>query len=1023
MRARSIDDKSPAGEDDGQDVLFDRLRAPVLSGDSARAVFDQLEDGFCVVEVLFDDHGDEALDYRFLDHNDAFVRHTGLHGALGRTARELVPGLDAFWFETYGRVAKTGVTARFEEAANAMGRVFEVQAVRVGAPEQHQVAIFFRDITSLRRAQAEIDRSVRGLAESEERLRLVTDDLPVLVSLIDTDLRYRFVNAAYERWFGLRKEEILGRQMVEVLGERAFGMITHHLKQTLAGIDVTYEVQMPYRTGGTRWIQAIYRPRRSPEGRVEGIVALVVDVSERKAFEAFRARADARNERLLRVTSAIAGAVSSHEVHTAIVDRVLNAIGKARAALWLAEDDELRLAHSLGYGPGALDVATTIPLASGGDLPVGASLIRREALWFASASELAARYPAATPHLQGGPPCRYAFLPLATPTRALGVLAVSIEAAHEAREDERELLLLVARYASQALERLRLLSRERAARQEADGAAARLQLLSGVSHEISAADLDLAARVRAIPGAIGRALGCWSSLFLIDHEGALSLRAAFHPSPEAQAELERLVSSADSAWTRDAMNGETVITEGTEVELGSARGAPALEALVRALSPGTTIKAPLRARGRVLGVLTASRVHPEEAFSEADRALFEELSERVAVAIENSRLYEDAQRARARAELLHRFGQLVAASERVETIFEAAFDALASISFDRAALLILDEERVMRVRASRGLTEVAELERPLLWLDGADSVTPATPLPAAFERDLFLPLATRGVLSGALLIGATGAAVRSGPDLETARAIANYLSSVIARFGALAELQETLRYNELFAGILAHDLRNPINAVLMAAQLLLVRREGHAGDPSDTRPVGKILASGERMAKMVDQLLDFTRARSGGGIAIQPVPTNLANLCAQALDELTLVNPDWRFERKVEGDPNGFWDPDRLLQIISNLASNAGQHGGLRGPITVRIDGTAGGHVTLCVHNDGAVAPEILSSLFDPFHSARRVRERSQGLGLGLFIVREIARAHGGAVTVSSSDEEGTAFRVRLPRSSDPTRT
>jgi len=250
-------------------------------------------------------------------------------------------------------------------------------------------------------------------------------------------------------------------------------------------------------------------------------------------------------------------------------------------------------------------------------------------------------------------------------------------------------------------------------------------------------------------------------------------------------------------------------------------------------------------------------------------------------------------------------------------------------------------------------------------------------------------------------------------ELALAGAIANHLASVTARFAAITKLEDTLRYNELFAGVLAHDLRNPLGAMMTAAQLVLRRQEGE-GD-RNAKPLARILASGERMMRMIDQLLDLTRARSGGGIPIEPRHADLADLCNQAVGELELMYPDWTIQTEVIGDQSGHWDTDRLLQIISNLVCNAGQHGRAGSSILVQLGGRDPGLVTLRVHNEGAVPEGVLPTLFDPFRGTRSRRD-SRGLGLGLFIVKEIARAHGGDVAVESSEPEGTTFTVRLPR-------
>jgi signal transduction histidine kinase len=168
---------------------------------------------------------------------------------------------------------------------------------------------------------------------------------------------------------------------------------------------------------------------------------------------------------------------------------------------------------------------------------------------------------------------------------------------------------------------------------------------------------------------------------------------------------------------------------------------------------------------------------------------------------------------------------------------------------------------------------------------------------------------------------------------------------------------------------------------------------------------------------MIDQLLDLTIARSGGRFPVHQKPANLKDLCADAVAEAELAHPDWVIGVETSGDLFGMWDPDRLLQVASNLLANAGQHGTTGAPITLRLDGTAADVVRLEVRNSGAVPPAILSTVFDPFQAVRRRGDRSRGLGLGLFIVRELVSAHGGTVEIDSSDDAGTTtVTVLLPR-------
>jgi signal transduction histidine kinase len=299
------------------------------------------------------------------------------------------------------------------------------------------------------------------------------------------------------------------------------------------------------------------------------------------------------------------------------------------------------------------------------------------------------------------------------------------------------------------------------------------------------------------------------------------------------------------------------------------------------------------------------------------------------------------------------------------------------------------------------------------------SVEALAPFGPVFAREgigalAFIPLVARARVIGKLAVYFSEPRPSSASDVELASVVASHLGSLIARFEAVAELEQTIRDNELFAGVLAHDLRSPLAAILTAAQLLLVRSEGE-GDRV-AKPLGRIISSGQRMTRMIDQLLDFTRARVGGGIEIHRSAANLAELCRQVVHELELVHPERVFDCAFVGDQGGAWDPDRLLQVISNLVANACQHGDA-GTIRVAVDGQAADAVTLRVANGGAIPPSVAQGIFDPFRGTEHRHGDGRGLGLGLFIVQEIVRAHGGAVSVTSTPGEGTTFTVRLPRS------
>ncbi len=156
--------------------------------DRYRTLFESMDEGFCTIEVLFDEH-QKPIDYRFLELNTAFERQTGLMDAPGKRMRELAPTHEQHWFDIYGRIALTGEARRFENHAEALDRWFEVYAFRVGPPENHQVAIFFKDVTVRKTFEINLAEAQRQLATANEELAKTNEDLEDRVQKRTASLR------------------------------------------------------------------------------------------------------------------------------------------------------------------------------------------------------------------------------------------------------------------------------------------------------------------------------------------------------------------------------------------------------------------------------------------------------------------------------------------------------------------------------------------------------------------------------------------------------------------------------------------------------------------------------------------------------------------------------------------------------------------------------------------------------------------------------------------------------------------
>jgi PAS domain S-box-containing protein len=249
---------------------------------------------------------------------------------------------------------------------------------------------------------------------------------------------------------------------------------------------------------------------------------------------------------------------------------------------------------------------------------------------------------------------------------------------------------------------------------------------------------------------------------------------------------------------------------------------------------------------------------------------------------------------------------------------------------------------------------------------------------------------------------------------RTVRMIGSMMD-ITERKRAVERMQEEAQFRERFIGILGHDLRNPLNAIMLSARQL--RRRG-AMSPVQQQLAQRIEASAARMGNMISDILDLTRARLSGGIPLHLSPTSLPAVCRQVVEELTVAHPGRDILVQAEGAGEGIWDPERLAQVVSNLVGNALEHGEQGGPILVRCRDDEAGQQVLEISNPGTPIPShLLATLFDPFRQVGAARSgRGSGLGLGLFIVRELVEAHGGQVTVRSTENEGTTFTVLLPR-------
>jgi len=472
---------------------------------------------------------------------------------------------------------------------------------------------------------------------------------------------------------------------------------------------------------------------------------------------------------------------------------------------------------------------------------------------------------------------------------------------------------------------------------------------------------------------------------------------------------------------------------------------------------------PLIHGGRLVGGFALSFARPR-AFADADRGWLESFASQCALAVERARLYEAEREARKEAETLFRISEaLKAARLDLEELVQRTTDEgtqLVGANFGAFFYNLVDDAGETYVLyalagapkeafakfglprktpifaptfAGEGVVRLADVRKdPRYGTMAPHYGMPKGHLPVVSY--LAVPVVSRsGAVLGGLFFG-HGEADRFTEQHErmvsvlaasAAAAIDNaklFEASRIAERDQrrlVDELTETVRLNDLLAGVLAHDLRNPLGSILTSAAL--AQRHCEHGDVARiARPLKRIVTSGERMSRLIDQLLDFTRIRVGSGFELTVTSFDLVDLVRRVAEELEEARAATRIEFETHGDTRGHWDEDRLAQALSNLLGNALRHGAPDEGVWVRLDGSDPDQVSASIHNMGAIPSSVMGTLFVPLAPRDASREQRAGLGLGLFITREIARAHGGSVEVTSSEQSGTSITLKLPRSAAP---
>ena len=513
--------------------------------------------------------------------------------------------------------------------------------------------------------------------------------------------------------------------------------------------------------------------------------------------------------------------------------------------------------------------------------------------------------------------------------------------------------------------------------------------------------LDYEATLATMARLVVPALADWCLVDVMDGSGRLHRVAVEHDDP-AEAPLAEVLrrhpptAPAHPTLRALAEGRPSLIPDVNEAVLQQMARSPEHVEALRAMGVKSFLAVPLVARGERLGALTFVSTRADRRYHTQEMLLAEEIGHRAALAVDNARLYRQAQEARA---FFHAMLQCAPLSI-------LGCDTDGTLRFFNTAA-----ERMLGYRAE----EVVGRTTPLHFLVAEE------PQAQAFES--LVAGARQGLLEeregtclrkdgGRFPVRLTVTAVRGvGEELLGFMVLAEDLTDE-RRLEADARARS--EFEQQLIGIVSHDLRNPLNTILLGARVLL-RQPGL--EERQTMALTRMVTSAERAARMIRDLLDFTQARMGGGIPVDRAPLDLHAFIKQVAEEVQVGFPERHVRVEQEGEGWGEVDSDRLAQVVTNLLTNALKYSPDGTPVRVSTRGE-NGWVRLEVHNEGTPIPEEFQArIFEPMQrGAHGGGGSDRSVGLGLYIVRHIVRAHGGSIELRSLPHEGTTFTVLLPR-------
>jgi signal transduction histidine kinase len=782
---------------------------------------------------------------------------------------------------------------------------------------------------------------------------------------------------------------------------------------------------------------------------------------------ALQARAEAEQAELLRLTSfqavteAFGRALTREDVGRAVLELGVPAVGALSGTVHQASADgcSVELVAAVGTRPEDEALLRMLPREMPG-LPGYDAAARGVPVWLESPEEARARYPAFMAYVSRQPCQAFAFLPLRVEQRSLGLLAFGFAQARHFSELQRTLMLGLARQCAQAMERARLYENERTARLQAEAAGQRLQLLADAGVLLSGS-LEWETAVASVAQLAVGDFSDWCAVDFLDDHGALRRLTVQHVRPERSLMHDKIESysperARPSAITEVVRTGRSQLVTGLVPPFSRQGEARPGE------NPGggSCLIVPLVARQRTLGAMSFVRGPEHSPFTDADRSLAEDLAARTGMAIDNARLLRKARSAE--AESRRNAARLRSLVEVDKLLAEAGLDLPAVLDvIARKVSEVLGDGCVLQLMAQDGdYLEPVTIHHPdpeAGWLlagtvharrqklgeglhGGAVSSGRAVLLPDIDVEEarasgrlteylpyldrygpqslLVVPLTAKGRVFGSLGVvrDVAGGRPYGEEDQMLLQSLGERAALAIEDARLYGAATEAVRLRDDFLSVAGHELKTPLSALRLQIQMLARTAREVATTPGLAQRVEKAERTSERLGALIDELLDAGRI-TAGRLSLQREEVDLAALTRDTVGRMSeaLARAGSEVKLSAEAAVPGRWDRVRLEQVVGNLLSNAAKYG--RGqPVEVRVEQGMDGRARLVVKDNGiGIAPEDQARIFERFERAVN-GQQFNGLGLGLWISREIVESHGGHILVRSAPGEGSTFTVELPR-------